>query len=47
MPELENVINFVDKDEWGSKQTGLRVCAAQHLPNVSNSARVIGIRNIA
>lgn len=29
-----------------SKQVS-RVCAAQHLPNVSNSARMIGIRNIA
>lgn len=47
MPEHENIVNFVDRDEWGissSKQV-CRVCAAQHLPNMSDSARVIGIRN--
>lgn len=48
MPEQENVINFVDKDGGisSSKQVS-RVCAAQHLPNVRNSATMIGIRNIA
>lgn len=36
MPEHENVINFVDKDEWGTssgKQVS-SVCAAQHLPSM-------------
>lgn len=50
MREHENIMNFVDKDEWGvssGKQVS-RVCAAQHLPSMSHhGASVIGIRNIA